>query len=297
MATFEELLAQAYGNVIKGGEAITSPDYMKKFPVPVAQVANVSPAVPQATQLVSNAATNMPDFFGQGVGALGQANAAITNAATTTAGTMGQFDPSSAQAFMNPFQKQVIDEFTKESQRQFNISRQNRAAQAIGAGAFGGGREGVFEAEAQRGFQDRLGSGIANLLSAGFDRSQKAAQQAFEDQRTAQQNAARLGLAGAEQQRGIGQLFGQFGANQPTALGNLATTLSSLGVTEQQALQNQFDQAQQSNLARFRQPFDALQFQSGLVGQFPTLPGNVFGQQQGGNPLLSGIGQLGTFLT
>ena len=297
MATFEELLAQAYGNVIKGGEAITSPEFMKKFPVPVAQVANVSPAVTQATQLVSNAATNMPDFFGQGVGALGQANAAITNAATTTAGTMGQFDPSSAQAFMNPFQQQVIDEFTKESQRQFNISRQNRAAQAIGAGAFGGGREGVFEAEAQRGFQDRLGSGIANLLAGGFDRAQTQAQKAFEDQRAAQQNAARLGLAGAEQQRGIGQLFGQFGANQPTALGNLATTLSSLGVTEQQALQNQFNQAQQSNLARFRQPFDALQFQSGLVGQFPTLPGSVFGQQQGGNPLLSGIGQLGTFLT
>jgi len=296
MATFEELLAQAYGNVIKGGEAITSPEFMKKFPVPVAQVANVSPAVTQATQLVSNAATNMPDFFGQGVGALGQANAAITNAATTTAGTMGQFDPSSAQAFMNPFQQQVIDEFTKESQRQFNISRQNRAAQAIGAGAFGGGREGVFEAEAQRGFQDRLGSGIANLLAGGFDRAQTQAQKAFEDQRAAQQNAARLGLAGAEQQRGIGQLFGQFGANQPTALGNLATTLSSLGVTEQ-ALQNQFNQAQQSNLARFRQPFDALQFQSGLVGQFPTLPGSVFGQQQGGNPLLSGIGQLGTFLT
>lgn len=295
MATFEELLAQAYGNVVKAGEAITSPEYMKKFPVPVAQVANVSPAVNQATQLVSNAATNMPDFFGQGVGALGQANAAITNAATTTAGSMGQFDPESYKAFMNPFQKEVIDNFTKESQRQFNISRQGRAAQAIGAGAFGGGREGVLEAEAQRGFQDRLGSGIANLLAGGFDRAQTQAQKAFEDQRAAQQNAARLGLAGAEQQRGIGQLFGQFGANQPTALGNLATTLSSLGVTEQQALQNQFNQAQQSNLARFMQPYNALQFQSGLVSQFPTISG--FNTQQQGNPLLSGIGQLGTFLT
>jgi hypothetical protein len=295
MATFEELLAQAYGNVVKAGEAITSPQYMKDNPIPVANVANVSPAVTQATKLVSNAATNMPDFFGQGVGALDQANAAITNAATTTAGTMGQFDPESYKAFMNPFQKEVIDNFTKESQRQFNISRQGRAAQAIGAGAFGGGREGVLEAEAQRGFQDRLGSGIANLLAGGFDRAQTQAQKAFEDQRAAQQNAARLGLAGAEQQRGIGQLFGQFGANQPTALGNLATTLSSLGVTEQQALQNQFNQAQQSNLARFMQPYNALQFQSGLVSQFPTISG--FNTQQQGNPLLSGIGQLGTFLT
>ena len=294
MATFEELLAQAYGNVVKAGEAITSPDYMKRFPVPVAQVAPVSSAVGQATQLVYNAATTSPDFFGMGIDALGRANTAISNAATTTAGSMGQFDPTSAQAFMNPFQQQVIDEFTKESQRQFNISRQNRAAQALTAGAFGGAREGVLEAEAQRGFQDRLGSGIANLLLAGFDRSQTAAQKAFEDQRTAQQNAARLGLAGAEQQRGIGQLFGQFGTNQPTAIGNLATTLSSLGVTEQQAQQSAFDQAQQANLARFTQPFQALQFQSGLVSQFPTLPS--FNQQTMGNPLLSGIQTLGGFL-
>jgi hypothetical protein len=262
--------------------------------VPVAQVAPVSSAVGQATQLVSDAATASPDFFGMGIDALGRANTAISNAATTTAGSLGQFDPTTAQRFMNPFQQQVIDEFTKESQRQFNISRQNRAAQALTAGAFGGAREGVLEAEAQRGFQDRLGSGIANLLLAGFDRSQTAAQKAFEDQRTAQQNAARLGLAGAEQQRGIGQLFGQFGVNQPSAVGNLATTLSSLGVTEQQAQQAAFDQAQQANLARFNQPFQALQFQSGLVSQFPTLPS--FPTQTMGNPLLSGIQTLGGFL-
>ena len=297
MATFEEILAQSYGNLVKAGEALTSPERIKQFPVPVAQVANVSPAVGQATQLVSNAAATMPDFFGQGVGALGQAGTSVANAATTTAGSMGQFDPESYKAFMNPFQREVIDNFTKEMQRQFNISRQGRAAQAIDAGAFGGEREGVLEAEALRGFQDRLGSGIANLLAGGFDRAQTQAQKAFEDQRTAQQNAARLQLAGAEQQRGIGQLFGQFGANQPTAIGNLATTLSSLGITEQQAQQSAFDQAQRANLARFTQPFEALQFQSGLVRGFPALPsGGALLQPQMGNPLLSGINQLGQFL-
>ena len=55
MATFEELLAQAYGNVVKAGEAITSPEYMKANPVPVAQVAPVSGALSQATGLVSDA--------------------------------------------------------------------------------------------------------------------------------------------------------------------------------------------------------------------------------------------------
>ena len=77
MATFEELLAQAYGNVVKAGEAITSPEYMKRFPVPVAQVAPVSSAVGQATQLISNAATTSPDFFGMGIDALNRANTAI----------------------------------------------------------------------------------------------------------------------------------------------------------------------------------------------------------------------------
>ena len=293
MASFDELLTQAYGNILKAGESITSPDYMKKFPIPVSNVAQVSPALGQATQMVSNAATQMPDYFGMGVGALGGASNAATQAMTTTAGTTGAFDPSTTQAFMNPYQQQVIDEYTKEMQRQFDISRQGRAAQSIGSGAFGGAREGVLEAEAQRGFQQQLGSGIANLLAGGYDRAQQAAQTAFENQRQAQQNAARLQLGAGELGTGIGQLYGQFGVNAPRTTGQLATTLSSLGVTEQQAQQAAFDQEQQNRLARFYQPYQALQFQSGLIGQFPTLGA---GTPQMGNPLLAGIGALGSAL-
>tara|TARA_X000001388_G_C2232321_1_gene123701 strand:+ start:856 stop:1740 length:885 start_codon:yes stop_codon:yes gene_type:complete len=290
MATFEELLSQAYGNVLKAGEAITSPDYMKTNPVPVGNVAGVSDAVSQATGLVSNAATSMPDYFNMGVGALQGANAAIGNAMTTAGQTTGAYDPQSYQQFMNPYQSQVIDEYTKEMQRQFNISGQNRAARAIGAGAFGGGREGVVEAEAQRGFQDQLGRGLAGLLSSGYGQAQQQAQKTFEDQRRAQQNLAATQLSGADASRGIGQMFGQFGVNAPAATGSLASTLSSLGITEQQAQQAQFDQQNKNQLARFMQPYQALQFQSGLIGQFPTLGATP---QQMGNPLLAGIGAFG----
>ena len=289
MATFEELLAQAYGNVVKAGEKLTAGNLP---PVPTSQVASVSPALGQATGMVSNAATNMPDYFGQGVGALGAASNAASQAMATTAGTVGAYDPQSYQAFMNPYQKEVMDNYTKEMQRQFDISRQGRASQALGAGAFGGSREGVLEAEAQRGFTDRLGAGIANLLAGGYQQAQTQAQKTFEDQRTAQQNAARLQLGAADASRGIGQMFGTFGVNAPQATGNLATTLSSLGVTEQQAQQAAFDQAQQNAMAQYMQPFQALQFQSGLVSQFPTLPSGAMGQQMG-NPLLAGIGALG----
>ena len=64
-------------------------------------------------------------------------------------------------------------------------------------------------------------------------------------------------------------------------------------MTEQQAQQAAFDQEQQNRLARFYQPYQALQFQSGLIGQFPTLGA---GTPQMGNPLLAGIGALGSRL-
>ena len=85
----------------------------------------------------------------------------------------------------------------------------------------------MLEAEAQRGFQQQLGTGIAGLLSSGFQTAQQQAQQAFENQRRVQQQAAGLQLAGGEL-TGIGQLFGTFGVQAPTTQANLATQLKSI---------------------------------------------------------------------
>ena len=70
----------------------------------------------------------------------------------------GIFDPMSAtagvQTFMSPYQQNVTQEALKEIDRQGNIARNQAAASAIGAGAFGGGREGVQRAELERTIQD-----------------------------------------------------------------------------------------------------------------------------------------------
>jgi hypothetical protein len=188
---------------------------------------------------------------------------------------------------MNPYQSEVIDEYTKEMQRQFDISGQGRAAQAIGAGAFGGGREGVLEAEAQRGFQQQLGTGIAGLLSSGYQNAQQQAQQAFQNQQAAQQGAAGLQLAG-------GELFGTFGVQAPTTQANVATTLSQLGVTETQAQQQAAQQAFQNQMAQYMQPYQQLGFQSDLLGGVsPAYLQNP--ATTAGNPLLAGIGALGGY--
>ena len=165
----QDLIAQQYGNVLTAGQALTS----NAAAIPTQTVVSPSSAIGQATNLAANAATTGPDYFGMGVGALQGANAAISNAMTTSAQTTGAYDPQSYQQFMNPYQQEVIDKYSQEMQRNFDISRQGRAAQALGAGAFGGGREGVLEAEAQRGFQQQLGTGIAGLLSSGFQTAQQ----------------------------------------------------------------------------------------------------------------------------
>ena len=286
----QDLIAQQYGNVLTAGQTLTS----KPKPVPTQEVVQPSAAIGQATNLAANAATTGPDYFGMGVGALQGAQSAIGNAAATTSQLGQAYDPQSYQAFMNPFQQEVIDRYTQEMQRQFDITGQRRKADAISAGAFGGGREGVLEAEAQRGFQQQLGTGIAGLLSSGFQTAQQQAQQAFQNQQANQQAAAGLQLAGGELGTGIGQLFGTFGVQAPTTQANLATQLSQLGVTETAAQQQAAQQAFQNQMAQFQQPYQQLSFQAGLLGgaapafMSPATPGM-------GNPLLQGISALGGF--
>lgn len=286
----QKILAQSYGNIITAGEALTS----APKPVPVANVVTPSAAIGQATNLAANVATSGPNYFASGVGALQGANAAIANAMTTAAQTTGAYDPQSYKAFMDPYQQEVIDRYTQEMQRQFGITGQQRKAQAIGAGAFGGGREGVLEAEAQRGFQQQLGTGIAGLLSSGYQTAQQQAQQAFQNQQAAQQSLAGLQLAGGELGTDIGQLFGTFGVQAPMTQANLASTLSQLGVTETAAQQQAAQQAYQNQLAQYMQPYQQLGFQADLLGG--VSPAYLAGPSTtAGNPLLAGIGALGGF--
>ena len=55
--------------------------------------------------------------------------------------------PQAFQQFMSPYQQDVIDTTLAEFDRQTAAGIPGIAAQAIGAGAFGGGREGVVRSE------------------------------------------------------------------------------------------------------------------------------------------------------
>lgn len=112
--------------------------------------------------------------------------------------------PQAYQQFMSPYQQEVIDTSLAEFDKQRQIAQQQIAQQAITSGAFGGGREGVQQAEfGAQSLQDRALL-QAQLQQQGFQQAQQAAAQAQAQQAglaslqpsLAQSQIQQLGAAG-----------------------------------------------------------------------------------------------------
>ena len=295
MATYEEMMMQFAGNLGTAGQKFTS-DILRPYVTGQKTTAAPRKEVLGANQLQQQyfdqaAALKMPDYFQQGVGALAASMGTAGDAAATANAATGAYDPQSYQAFMDPYQKEVVDEYTKEMTRQFNISKQQRDAQAQGAGAAFGDRSGVVETEAQRGFQDTLGRGIAGLMSSGYGQAQDRAMNTFGNQMGRTLDASKIGLGAADAQRGIGTAFGQFGLADPSAQQDFMNTLGKAGTAQYALDQSQRDADFAQAAAQYRLPFDTFNLQSGIIKGFPTPQQFYPTQQQGGiNPLMALFG-------
>ena len=176
--------------------------------------------------------------------------------------------PQAYQQFMSPYQQQVIDTTLSEFDRQRQIAQQQIGTRAIQAGAFGGAREGVQQAEfGAQTLQDRAAL-QAQLLQQGFGQAQQAAQTAF------------------TQQQGLASL-------QPSLLGQQIAGLTGLGQQQQAQAQAILDaQAAAAREAAF-EPFTRYglvgQQLTGLVGGFPTQV-QTFNPQQPVSPLQAALG-------
>jgi len=102
--------------------------------------------------------------------------------AQTLTGAGAGTGAGSIASFMSPFQQQVIDASLADFDRQRAIQEQRIRDDAVTAGAFGGGREGVQLAEfGANTLRDRTAL-QAGLRQQGFQQAQAARQQAFADQ-------------------------------------------------------------------------------------------------------------------
>jgi hypothetical protein len=95
----------------------------------------------------------------------------------------GQFSgPDAYQQFMSPYQQDVIDSTLTEYDLQSQRGIQGIADRAVGAGAFGGGREGVERANYQTDSDRNRAALQAQLLGQNFGQAQAAAGRAFGEQ-------------------------------------------------------------------------------------------------------------------
>ena len=121
---------------------------------------------------------------GRGLGGLRGAQAFT---AATAAGMPAAADIST---YMNPYMTNVADIAARELTRRSEMQQVANQAQATQAGAFGGSRADIVEAERQRNLQQGLGDIYTQAQARAFDTALKAAQQ---DRRT--QLASGLGMA------------------------------------------------------------------------------------------------------
>jgi hypothetical protein len=134
-------------------------------------------------------------------------------------------DPNAVQSYMSPYMQNVVDFQKQSALRDFQIAQPMRQAQAIAKGAFGGSRQAIVDAEAQR----NLNTQLQGIQATG-------SQKAFEDAQRQQQFGAQLGLQGL--QAGYGGLglgmqgagVGLSGVGQQLGAGQLGLQGTSQGM-------------------------------------------------------------------
>lgn len=261
---------------------------------------------PLQQQVQYNAANlQMPGQYNQatgltgmsGMGALGTAQqaqnvgrdylGATSNVYNPTTGT---YDASNAVgAFMSPYMQNVVDVQNQAAQRQADIARTQRQAQATRAGAFGGSRQALENAEATRSLQSMMNN---NQLQG----QQAAYQAALQNM----QYGAGLGMQGiGAAQQGYG-MAGQAGASLAGIGGQqLAAQQGILGLQQQiggqqQAQEQQIiNQAIQNYANQQQAPMQAYNQYNALLRGY-AVPGMTTTQYQAAPSMTSQIAGLGT---
>jgi hypothetical protein len=197
-------------------------------------------------------------------------------AAGTTLGGVSLGAPTAAQtqAFMSPYQSQVMEASLAEFDRNKAIQEQGLRDQAVASGAFGGGREGVAMAEYDKASDMNRAQLQASLLNQGFQQAMGARQQDI---------ANRFGLGQAQQ--GLGGFQAGLGSQLQGMQGTDISRLGSLGALNQAQTQAGLDATRQANQMAAYQPQEQIQNYANIVtGIMGGMAGSGSQQTQVPNP-------------
>jgi hypothetical protein len=234
-----------------------------------------------------NAVYGGMNMYGQGVGAVGQGIGATQQGINTIGRSMGRFKGQGYENFMDPYTNEVINQSMRDINRAGAIEGMGLAAQAVGAGAFGGSRQGVQRSELSRNVMDTKARTSADLRSQGFSQAMDRAGSAYEGQ------MGRIGSAGqayGQLGQGLGSLAGGLtsAGTSMANMGQLGQTMATndinmlygMGQDQQAQRQKELDAQRQNQYQNMMQPYQQLGFYSDIFNSMPTASMQMYQQQQ-----------------
>ena len=209
--------------------------------------------------------------------------------------------PGTAAQFMSPYMQNVVDINKREAQRQADIAGTQRNAAFTKAGAFGGARQAIENAEAQRNLATQMG----DIQARGLQEAYQQAQGQFNQEQAARQAAAQLGEQSRQYGAGLGlqglqaslQGAGQLGALGQNIYGQYTGNIglqSQLGGQQQQQVQNILSADYQDFLNAQNMPYKQMGFMSDLLRGTQGLGQQTMYQYQAPPSTMNQLVGLGT---
>jgi len=197
------------------------------------------------------------------------------------AGLQGPMTGQQLTDYMSPYQQQVIDTSLAEFDRQAAMRQQGISDAAVALGGYGGGREGVMQAEYQTQSDRNRAMLQAQMQQQGFTQAQGARQQDYLN---------RMGLAQAQQ--GLGSYQAGLGAATQQQLGADVGLAGRVGAADQAQAQAELDAIREANRMAAYEPIERLgMYGTGVTGLMGGYPGQYQSSvQPGPTPLQSALG-------
>lgn len=253
------------------------------------RIAGFTPMQQQAMQGVANLQPSKQLGIGTQMAGLGSMGALGAGNQYNMMAT----NPYAQQAFMSPYIQNALNPQMMEAQRQSDIMAQKNNAQAVQAGAFGGGRQAIVDAERQR----NLGQNLANIYGTGM-------QNAFQQAQQAQQFGATLGLQGNQAAIQGAQTLGQLGQTQFGQQKDILNAQMNAGAQQQGLQQQKLQQQYQDFLNQKGYDRQNISFMSDVLRGVPlgqstqtqyTAPASLGAQLGGAALTYAGAKQSGLF--
>lgn len=245
---------------------------------PSKAVAGFSPLQTQAQEGISK--LSLPGQFGGATALTGMAGMNAMGAGQNLQNTLT--DSTAMGQYMNPYLQNALQPQLQEMQRQYDITGMQQQGKATAAGAFGGSRGAIMDAENQR----NKNMGMNQAIGQGYNQAYQNAQQQAN-------NVANMGLQGYQMAGQAGASLANIGSSQLAAQQGIYGAQNQAGAQQQAQQQQIINQAMQDYANKQQNPLMQLGFMSNMTRGLPMQATTTNQYVAQPNAITQGIGLAG----